>query len=99
MCPAANVRAAREEAWEGENPGIRSGCSSNPRWERRLLRFLEFEGVGRAMDDGVHEEESRAASLDGWIPRRAEEWVAPRGARLIPVSFRFLSFLFPKLSC
>jgi hypothetical protein len=33
---------------------------SNPRWERRLLKFLGLSGV---MDDGVDEEEGR---LDRW---------------------------------
>jgi hypothetical protein len=34
---------------------------SNPRWERRLLRFLELSGIGRVLDDGTDEEETRAA--------------------------------------
>jgi hypothetical protein len=29
------------------------------------------------MDDGVDEEEARAARLDGWIIWEAEDWVAP----------------------
>jgi len=34
----------------------------NPRWERRLLRFLELSGVGRVIKDV---EEARAARMDG----------------------------------
>ena len=40
---------------------------SNPRWERRLLRFPELSGVGRVMDDELDEEETRQAKFDGWI--------------------------------
>jgi len=41
---------AREEAWEGKDPrGIRV-LLNNPRWERRLLRFLELSGVGRVVE-------------------------------------------------
>jgi hypothetical protein len=76
-CSAARVRAAREEAWESKDPGSIRVLLSNPRWERRLLRFLELSGVGRVMDDGADEEETRAARLDRWIPWRVEEWVAP----------------------
>jgi len=28
---------------------------SNPRWEKRLLRFLELFGVGRIAENGVDE--------------------------------------------
>jgi hypothetical protein len=40
---------------------------NNPRWERRLLRFLELSGVGKVVEDGTDVEEARAARLDGWI--------------------------------
>jgi hypothetical protein len=40
---------------------------ANPRWERRFLHFLDLSGVGRVMDDGEDEEETRAAKMDGWI--------------------------------
>jgi hypothetical protein len=39
--------------------------------------FLELSGVGRVMDDGADEEETRAARLDGWIILEAKNWVAP----------------------
>jgi hypothetical protein len=71
-------RSARhEEAWEGKDPGSIRVLLSNPRWERRLLRFLELSGV---MEDGVDEEEARAGRLGRWIPWEAEEWVMPRAA-------------------
>jgi hypothetical protein len=38
-----------------------------PRWERRLLGFLEATGVGRVVESEEHEEERRATRLDGWI--------------------------------
>jgi len=39
----------------GKNPrGVRV-LLANPRWERRLLKFLELPGAGRVMDDGVDE--------------------------------------------
>jgi hypothetical protein len=77
-CPNAKIRAAREEAWEGKDPGSVRVLLSNPWWEKRLLKFLELSGVGRVMDDGVDEEEARAGRLDRWIPWETEEWVAPR---------------------
>jgi hypothetical protein len=45
-CPNATLAAARVEAWEGRNPGGIRVLLSNPRWESRLLRFLELSGVG-----------------------------------------------------
>jgi hypothetical protein len=50
-CPNAKLRAAREEAWEGKNPGGVRVLLANPRWERRLVKFLDLSGVGRK-DDG-----------------------------------------------
>jgi len=63
-CPNARLQEVRREAWENKDPGGVRVLLSNPRWERRLLRFLEFSGVGRVMDDGVGEEEARAAPMD-----------------------------------
>jgi len=37
-CP--HFVAARAEAWEGKNPGGIRVLLANPRWERRLCRFL-----------------------------------------------------------
>jgi len=63
-CPNARLRETRREAWEDRDPGGVRALLSNPRWERRLLRFLELSGVGRVMDDGVDEEEARAVRMD-----------------------------------
>jgi len=50
-CPNAKLRAAREEAWESKDPGSIRVLLSNPRWERRLLRFPELSGVGRVVEE------------------------------------------------
>ena len=73
-CTNDNIRAARAEAWEGKDPGSVRVLLSNPRWERRLLRFLEpVSGVGRLVE-GEDVEETRAARLDGGIAwERSEE--------------------------
>jgi hypothetical protein len=39
---------------------------ASPRWEKRLLSFLELSGVGRVMENGA-EEEARAEKMGGWI--------------------------------
>jgi len=50
-------------AREGKSPrGVRV-LPANPRWERRVLKFLELSGVRRVMD----EDAARAERLDGWI--------------------------------
>jgi hypothetical protein len=36
-----------------KDPGSIKILLSNPRWEKRLLKFLELSGVGRVMSDGV----------------------------------------------
>jgi hypothetical protein len=46
-CPNAKLRAAREKAWEGKTPGGVRVLLANPRWERRLVKFLELSGDGR----------------------------------------------------
>jgi hypothetical protein len=58
-CPDAELRTARVKAWEGKHPGGVGVLLANPRWEKRLLQFLEMTGVGRAVD-GVDVEESQA---------------------------------------
>jgi len=66
--------------WEGRNPrGIRT-LLSDPRWEGRLLRFLELSGVGRCVEGGVDEDRAYAERMDGWIVWEAEE----EGARRSP---------------
>jgi len=76
-CPNARLAAARREAWEDRDLGGIRVLLSNPRRERRLLRFLELSGVGRVMDDGSDEEEARAAKMDEWIVWEAREQGAP----------------------
>jgi len=63
----------------GGNPGGVRVLLANPRWERRLLRFLELSGVGRVMDDGADEGGARAGKLDGWIIWEAEERMEREG--------------------
>ena len=46
---------------------------SNPRWEKRLLRFLELSGVGRVVEGGEDEDEAHAAQMDRWVVWEAEE--------------------------
>jgi len=69
-------RGGKGGSVERKNPGSISVLVSNPRWERRLLKFLELSGVGRVMDDGRDEEEVRAARLDNWVI--FWEWAVPR---------------------
>jgi len=80
------VAAARAEAWEGQDPGGVRVLLSNPRWEKRLVKFLELCGVGRVMVDGVDEDEVRARRMDGrtvWEQRRGL-W---RVVEIVPLSF------------
>jgi len=72
-CPGPRVAAARVEAWEGRDPGGVRVLLSNPRWERRLVKFFELSGVGRVMANGVDENEARAERMDGWIVWEEEE--------------------------
>jgi hypothetical protein len=54
----------------------------NPRWEGRLLRFLELSGVERFVEGGIDVDEAHAANMDGWIVWEAEEEGAGRGPGL-----------------
>jgi len=72
-CPDASLASARAEVWEGKNPGGVRVLLANPRWERRLLKFLQLSSVGRVMGDGVDEDAARAERLDGWIVWETEE--------------------------
>jgi len=76
-CPSERLRSARMEAWRGKNPGGRV-LLANPRWERRLVRFLELSGVGRTVADGTDEDGAHAARMDEWITWETEE-VKERG--------------------
>jgi ribonuclease HI len=66
-CPSARMSAARMEAWEGRDPGGIRTLLANPRWEKRLLRFLELSGAGRIVASGEDEEEAWARRMDEWI--------------------------------
>jgi hypothetical protein len=66
-CSNGRIVAARQEAWDGAHPGSIRVLLSNPRWEKRLLNFIELSGIGRAMENGEDEEETWAAKMDGWI--------------------------------
>jgi hypothetical protein len=58
------VVATRAEAWEGKNPGSVWRLVADPRWEKRLVRFLELSGVGRTLAEGTDEESAYAARMD-----------------------------------
>ena len=74
-CTNARLRAARAEAWEGKDPGSIRVFLNNPRWERRLLHFLEVSGVGRLAGD-EYVEETRAVRLDGRVAWETKERTA-----------------------
>jgi hypothetical protein len=78
-CPNAKLRAARTEAWEGKDPGGFRVLLANPRWERRLVKFLELSRVGRAMADETNEDGAYAARMDEWVAWETVDCVAPRG--------------------
>jgi hypothetical protein len=63
-CPNTKLQAAREKASEGKAPGGLRVPLANPRWERRLVKFLELLGVGRVMADGTDEDGSYAVRMD-----------------------------------
>jgi len=62
-CPNERLRNARAEAWEGREPGGVHVLLSNPRWERRILSFLELSGLGRTVADGIE----GLGSGHGWV--------------------------------
>jgi len=72
-CPNEKLRSARTEAWEGKNPGGIRVSLANPRWERRIVRFLELSGVGRTIADETDEDGVHAARMDEWIAWETEE--------------------------
>jgi hypothetical protein len=84
-CFNVKTRTAREEAWEGKDPGSVRVHLSNPQWENRHLRFLELPG-GRVMEDGVDEEEAWAG---GRIPWGNGGMGHAKGTRLITFSLLF----------
>jgi len=50
-CNGDLLAAARTLAWEGRRPANVRVLLADPRWEARLLRFLESPGVGRVVDE------------------------------------------------
>jgi hypothetical protein len=77
-CPNAKLRVARMEAWEGKDPGGVRVLLANPRWERRLVKFLELSGVGRVMANGTDEDGAYAARMDEWVRWKEQ----PQGAKV-----------------
>ena len=66
-CPNPRLSAARTEAWGANKPtGVRA-LLSNPRWERRLLIFLERSGVGRVVAGGRDPDAAWANKRDRWV--------------------------------
>jgi hypothetical protein len=70
---------------------------ANPRWERRLVKFLGLSGVGRIMADGTDEDGAYAARMDEWIAWETVVETAPRGEGYFVISF--VHFFFTTLSC
>jgi hypothetical protein len=68
---------------------------ANPRWERRLLRFLELSVVGRVVADGTNENEAWTAKIDEWIVWEVGEEIG--GPDQLTHSLLFLFFLFNSL--
>jgi hypothetical protein len=66
-CTGGNLAAARQQAWGDVRPGSIRTLLANPRWESRLVHFLELSGVGRLVEDGSGVEEDRAARMDEWV--------------------------------
>jgi hypothetical protein len=62
---------------------------TNPRWEKRLLRFLELSGVERV---GTYKDEAWARRMDDWIVWEAREEVMTLGAADLPFSVSFSFF-------
>jgi hypothetical protein len=84
--PNATLAAARVEAWEGRNPGGIRVLLSNPRWESRLLRFLELSRVGMRVEGGEDEEGAHATRMDDWIVWEEEEGTGRDGTRPVTLS-------------
>jgi hypothetical protein len=77
--PERQITGRQREAWEGKDPGGVRVLLANPRWERRLVEFLELSGVGRVMADGTDEDGAYAARMDEWVAWETVEGTAPRG--------------------
>ena len=77
--PSSTLAAARQDAWEGRDPGSVRVILSNARWKRRLVRFLELSEVGRRVVNGTDEDEARAERMDQRIVWETEEREEPEG--------------------
>jgi hypothetical protein len=64
-CP--KLEADRAQAWGSVRPKSIRVLLASPRWESRLVYFLELSGAGRVMENGRDEKADRASRLDGWI--------------------------------
>ena len=66
-CPNPKLTAARLDAWGIKKPSGVRALLSNPRWERRLLLFLDRSGVGRTVAGGKDPDVAWADRRDQWI--------------------------------
>jgi hypothetical protein len=66
-CTDESLVTARRHAWGSVPPSSIGVLLANPRWEGRLLHFLDLSGVGRRVENGSDEDESWAARMDGWV--------------------------------
>ena len=66
-CPNPRLAAARTEAWGSNKPSGVRALLSNPRWERRLLIFLERSGVSRVVTGDRDPDAVWADKRDRWI--------------------------------
>jgi hypothetical protein len=75
-CPNERLAEARRQSWGNTPPSGIKALLANPRWESRLLHFLELSGVGRIVQDGSCEDESWGVRMDNWVAwdnRRSRE--------------------------
>ena len=73
-CTNAKLRAAREEAWEGRDPGGIRVLLNSPGGRSTCYGSWSCWVLG-VVEDDTDVEEACAASLDGWIVWEAEERV------------------------
>jgi hypothetical protein len=72
-CSNERLVAARQQAWGNVTPSGIKALLANPRWESRLLHFLDLSGVGRIVEDGSCEDEAWGVRMDNWVARRSRE--------------------------
>jgi len=61
-----------------KEPGFDQGAVVEPEVGEEAAQILRTLGVGRVMDDGLDEDETRATRLDGWIIWETNEWATLR---------------------